>query len=429
MQPSKTSPYFTAARLRLYSYILLVFIVLIYLANAFAPLHLHVDSIRYYNIKDCLEFGCNPNSFAGTDYLPYGYTALLITLSKLGVLSAVSIVLINCFFLFTGMYFLQKLLKPFVSTFLVLLITLFNWTVIKFCAHPLSEMQYIFFSFASLYSFHLFITRKNYLYLLAAFVLCICTILTRTIGIALLPALMLGIVWQHRTGIKDLILKNKIIVLFAIVLLSLLLFFAKQFKILDYTNNLKAPFQKGIFHFFTENLKFHFTEITEVFFNAPYKKAADMLPTGVASLLYITIGLFLFCWLVYAIVMKRNKLPFYLKAYLFFYILIIINWPYYDPRFWVPLIPIIAAVYLQTPFNLYTLLRIPYRISVVIYLLIGISAATYYLWMGMDHHRFSSRQASGVYRNEYETYFFGQPQSDTAKKIDQNVLEILKKYD
>jgi hypothetical protein len=38
-------------------------------------------------------------------------------------------------------------------------------------------------------------------------------------------------------------------------------------------------------------------------------------------------------------------------------------------------------------------------------------------------------QAKGAYRNEYETHFFGKPQSDTARKIDTVALRVLEKYD
>lgn len=410
-------------------YSLLGIILLVYLANAFTPLHLHVDSIRYYNIKDCIQYGCDPNSFAATDYLPYGYTALLVGLSKLGILNSVSIVLVNCFFLFTGIFMLQKVLKRYVSPGILVLLTLFNWTIIKFCAHPLSEMQYIFFSFSALYCFHIYCTRNSYLHLVAAFILCICTILTRTIGIALLPALILAIAWRHRDSIKDLMIRNKVAVV-AIVLAGMaVVFFANEFKVFAYASNLKAPFQQGFVHFVTENFRFHFTELAEIFINVPLNKGVDYIEGSAILILFLIIGLLLFGWLMYALFMKRNQLPFYIKTYLLFYLLILMNWPYYDPRFWVPIIPLVIAVYLQTPFNLYTLLRIPARMHLVVYMILGISAGVYSLYAATDKHRFSSRHAKGVYRNEYETHFFGKPQSDTATHIDQNVLQILRKYD
>jgi hypothetical protein len=117
---------------------------LIYLASCFTPLHIHFDSIRYFNIKDCIEFGCDPNSEVAKDYLPYGYTGLLIALSKLGILNAFTIVFVNCIYLFAALYFVRKIFDKLVHPALFVVIALFNWTVIKFAMHPLSEMQYLF---------------------------------------------------------------------------------------------------------------------------------------------------------------------------------------------------------------------------------------------------------------------------------------------
>ncbi len=171
---------------------LFAIMALAYMATCFTPLHIHFDSIRYYNIKDCIEFGCPPDSIAATDYLPYGYTGLLIALSKMGILNAFFIVFVNCVYLFTGIWFVQKIFREQLSSFLFYCIVLFSWTVIKFSAHPLSEMQYIFFSCASLYCFHLYTKQKGYKWMILAFVLGILTMLTRTVGISLIPRIGAG---------------------------------------------------------------------------------------------------------------------------------------------------------------------------------------------------------------------------------------------
>ena len=68
---------------------------LVYLVNCLTPLRLHVDMLRYFAIKDCVELGCPPDSAAAKDYLPWGYTGLLLFLSKLGILKSFVIVAIN----------------------------------------------------------------------------------------------------------------------------------------------------------------------------------------------------------------------------------------------------------------------------------------------------------------------------------------------
>ncbi|HUR10642.1 MAG TPA: hypothetical protein VM012_04700 [Flavitalea sp.] len=428
MSSLQPSPYHFAPAAKKFFILAAALLSIVYLAGAFTPLHLHVDSIRYFNIKDCIEFGCPSGSFAATDSLPYGYTFLLIAFSKLGILNHISIVLINCVFLFCGLYFVWHILKMHVPALLVIILSLFNWTIIKFAIHPLSEMQYIFFSFASLYCFHRYVQQNSYVWLGSAFVLSLFTILTRTIGISLVPALVLGIAWQHRAGLKDLLIKNKIIVIIGIGIFAVLLFFAKQFRILEYASSLKGPFQKGIVHFVMQNLEYHFTELSEIFVNAPSNKVLHYLPSSLGTGIFIGFGMLIFFALVY-LMFRKSTLPFYIKAYLFFYLLIIMNWPYYDPRFWVPVIPIVAALALTFPYHNYFTGRIFSRLYIGYYMVTGFIAAAYALSVGLDKETFSTHHATGVYRNEYEQHFFDKPLSDTAKKIDQNVLDILNKYD
>jgi len=401
-----------------------------YLLGCFTPLHIHFDSIRYYNIKDCIEYGCTPGSFAATDYLPYGYTALLIGLSKLGILNAFSIVFVNSVYVFAGLYFVYKIFAGQVHPFLFAVIALFNWTIIKFVTHPLSEMQYIFFSCASLYCFFLYTKKKSFLWLLLSFVCCILTVLTRTVGISLLPALVLGVGWEYRAELKRIVQKNKLLITGVVVLgIAGVVFSASKLKITDYTNLLKGPLENGVADFLVTNLKNHFTELTEVFLNMPSSKLMGYIPGGMGPALFVILGVGFLVWVLYCLFSKNSKVPFYIRMYLLFYILIIMNWPYYDPRFWAPVLPLLVIVILQTPFNSKAWLKGLSRVYLAAYLALGLFAAAYSLYVGLDKERFAQKQANGVYRNEYETEFFGKPQTDTATHIDPEVLHILQKYD
>lgn len=402
----------------------------VYLVSCFTPLHIHFDSIRYYNIKDCIEYGCAPGSFASTDYLPYGYTALLITLSKLGILNSFSIVFVNCLYVFAGLYFVYKIFAGQVHPFVFAVIALFNWTLIKFVAHPLSEMQYVFFSCASLYCFFVYTKKKSFLHLILAFVFCILTVLTRTVGISLLPALVLGVLWEYRAELTRIVKKNKLLVL-AIVVAGIagVIFSASKLKITDYTSLLKGPLEKGVGNFFAENFKNHFSDLTEVFLNMPANKVTGYIPGGAGPALFVVLGVACLAWVLYNTFSKRSKIPFYIRMYLLFYVIIIMNWPYYDPRFWVPILPLLVVVILQTPFNSKGWLKGVSRLYLGVYLALGLFAAVYSLYIGLDKERFAQKQAAGIYRNEYEIEFFGKPVSDTAVHVDPEVLNILKKYD
>ncbi len=79
----------------------------LFFLNCFTPLRLHFDMLRYFAIKDCIESKCPPGADPN-DYLPYGYTVLLLLLSKLGLLRSFSIVFVNCLYLLGGLYLHKK---------------------------------------------------------------------------------------------------------------------------------------------------------------------------------------------------------------------------------------------------------------------------------------------------------------------------------
>jgi hypothetical protein len=65
---------------------------------------------------------------------------------------------------------------------------------------------------------------------------------------------------------------------------------------------------------------------------------------------------------------------------------------------------------------------------VIIYAGFGILSVGYITYTSLNKRIFSRTQANGAYRNEYETYFFGKPQSDTATHIDQAALHVIERY-
>src|ERR1700743_15258 len=127
----------------LYRKVIFYGLVVVYLLNCSTHLRLHVDMLRYFAIKDCGELGFPPDSVAAKDYLPWGYTALLLALSKVGLLKSSVLVLINCLYLFGGLFFVKKLFGSSIPPVAPFILILVNWTMIKFVTHPLSEMQYL----------------------------------------------------------------------------------------------------------------------------------------------------------------------------------------------------------------------------------------------------------------------------------------------
>jgi hypothetical protein len=105
------------------------------------------------------------------------------------------------------------------------------------------------------------------------------------------------------------------------------------------------------------------------------------------------------------------------------------NWPFNDPRFWVPVMPVIAAVVIQMPLNSTRLMKTLSSLLLIVYVALGVFASGFMVYTSLNREAFSRSQAKGVYRNEYETFFFGKPLSDTATHVDPYVMDLLKRYD
>ncbi len=406
-----------------------LFLVLagVYLVNCLTPLRLCVDTIRYFGIKDCIEFGCDPNSDAAKDYMPYGYTLLLILLSKLGILRSLSIVLINCAYLFGGVFLVTKMTGLTARKWKVAVLILLNWTIIKFVTHPLSEMQYLFFSILSLYFFRKIDESRKPGPLVLAFLAGILDFLTRSVGIALFAALIAGLLWIYRKQVIDILTKNKLLIGILVLLVIGVVIFSRLLGLNHYSGVMSHQFQKGLTRF--SIIHWHFREWGEIGMNTSIAKAAHYFPGHTGEVFFVGMGI-LFCVLFfYSLFFRKNTIPDIVKIYLLFYALLMFNWPFYDPRFWVPVLPLIIAAAVQAAAQIKNRGgKIIITLFLASYAAFGIGAVAYMTYTSLHKEVFARSQANGVYRNEYETRFYGHPLSDTARRFDPLVTNILNRY-
>ncbi|MBN9385235.1 MAG: hypothetical protein J0H74_31045 [Chitinophagaceae bacterium] len=398
----------------------------VYLANCGSPLRLHTDMLRYFAIKDCIELGCPPDSTAAKDYLPYGYTALLLVLSKAGLLKSWCIVLLNCIYLGGSLYFVVKLFRATtLPVYFFLTLVLLNWTTVKFAAHPLSEMQYMFFSIGSLYLFQLYTEQKRFLLLAGAIISGAIAFITRSVGVVLAVTLVAGFLWQYRKALLALISKNRVVVGIAVLVFIGVVVFSRQLGLNHYGGVFSKQFKEGLT--VATMFRWHFTEWAEMGINISALKVEGYYPR--AGILFLIAGILFFAGLIYLLLFRKNQVPFIVKVYLLFYSILMFNWPFYDPRFWVPVLPLVLAVILQYP-----LPRPGWRRGVTVvafagYMLLGVLAVGFFTYTSLNKKVFVRTQANGVFRNEYETFFYGKPTQDTARVIDPVILSVITRYD
>jgi hypothetical protein len=401
-------------------------LAVLFFLNCFTPLRLHYDMLRYFAIKDCIESKCPPDADPN-DYLPYGYTALLLLFSKLGLLKSFPLVFVNCIYLLGGLYFTGKIFTSIRFPFFLFFLVLLNWTVIKFVVHPLSELQYLFFSIASVYAFYRFTRNKNIWNLLLAFILAGLAFITRTIGLTLVAALFAALIWEYRSQLIHLIRKNRILILILLFCAGAMMIFSRQLGLNHYTGVMTKQFKEGLR--FSDVIGWHFSEWGEIMMNISRLKVVGFFPGHLGDWLFIIVGILGVAGFIYICFIRKNSVPFIVKAYLSFYILLMFNWPFADPRFWVPVIPLIAAVISQTPISKIRIARVVATLYLIAYSTLGLVSIIYITYTSFNRREFSKAQAKGVYRNEYETHFFGKPLSDTVTHVDPYLVEFLNRYD
>lgn len=401
-----------------------------YLVNCFSPLRLEYDSIHYFALKDCLEHACPPRFQAANDPHPYGYPLLLLLLSRTGLLHPFTIVLVNLLYLAGSVYFTGKLFSrmsgggrlPLRGTERIkvgmgsrkleqgIVLLLLSYPIIKFSSYPMSEMQYLFFSCGSLYFFRLYTDRgSRAAALVLAFLFAGLATLTRTVGVALLPALIAGLAWHHRVVLMR---------YWKIVVPAVVVVVVGMATVVGMSSNLYMSSVRRTGPGWMVLLREHLMEWGQLMLNVPVGKMAGM-GESVVRWLMIVIGSLLVCVVSYQLIRQRKKAPLAVGVYLALYCVLIFCWPFFDVRFWIPVAPLMIMILLQGTYPR------SFRLMVFVYILAGAGALGYSAYTSFNKQALARSQAGGRYRNEYETFFSGKPSPDTAVRTDPYVLHVL----
>jgi hypothetical protein len=386
-----------------------------YFLNCLTPLRLEYDSIKYFSLKECLENACPAGFRAAGDPHPLGYPLLLWLLSRLGLLHSFVIAAVNAVFLAGSLFFVKESFPSSLRSGWFFPLVLLQWTIIKFFAYPLSEMQYLFFSAGCIYCFQKYAGSKRGGWLIGAVVGAGLAFFTRSAGAVLAPALLAGLVWQHRQKLKTRRVAMILLAVAGVLCLTGVLFFSTALRLDLYLNSFKDRNSAPVL------LREHFKEWGQLLLNIPGNKVISLLP-GWGNALLVMAGVLLAGLFLYALFIRRKEVPPVIAVYLIAYSLLIFNWPFYDARFWIPVFPFIAVLVLSLKH------RVTLRWVLVVYIAMGLGAAGYSTYTAFNKKTLARTQAGGIYRNEYETYFYGKPLSDTATRTDSSVLKIIKRY-
>jgi len=399
----------------------------IYFLDFFTPLRLTHDTIRYFRTEEWMEKGFPSGDNAAKDFLPYGYSSLLWLLSRLHWLHPFMLAFINAMYLFGALWFVTNIFSGAIGFHQLAFFMMLSWLALKFVITPLSEMQFIFFSAGALYFYHIYRLYYCVRYILFGLIFFIAAILTRTVGIVILLAVVFNLLLESRKQINVQIRKNWKWVIGVIAGFTILIYFPEELRIIDYLKY----FFKLIKHYgigvFIRGIPLHIRDWSELFINTPSSKI-KFLPQSVRDGIFILAGIFFFSILFYFIFNKKIKTPSIVKYYLLVYIIVILNWPFFDSRFWLPILPFVLAILLQE-IGSTVISKMFVIISRATYIGMGIFALAYYTYTSFNREALARKQDAGLWRNEYEIHFFGRILNDTATQKKTEVIQLLNKID
>lgn len=399
----------------------------LYIANCFTPLRLTNDTVRYFNLKEWLEAGKPANHPAANDFFPYGYVWFLVLLEKLHLAKSFFIGLFQLLYLLGGVWFIRKIFGEAVQRWQLLVLCLLSWASLKFVIIPLSEMQFVFFSIGALYFFHEWQKGKRISQLLWAIVFAAVAIVTRTIGIVIIAAFIISFLWRNRA----VLIARKWWIGGAFAVLVMLFFVFNKFGIsayLDSHSGYFKPFLQYPFGYIKNNLENHLMNWSALALNAPAPRIT-FISYGLLKAIYLLAGIITIAGLGYFLFRRNGNVPLIVKVYLLCYAILLFNWPMFEPRLWVPVFPLCLAVLLQQERMLKGFRKYAITAYKIAYILVGVVALSYYSYVSFNKKELAVKHDLGIWRNEYETHFFGKTLSDTATTVREPIVRMLKKYD
>ena len=418
-------------KLALWLFCVAMFLVLL---NIFTPLRLITDGIRYLDILEYFKGGLGNNSTAAHEVLPHGYPWLLFLFDKLPLPFPMVITTVNIFCVLFACYLLTKLLQ--VDNKLIFYsLVLLSFINIKHFTMPVSDQVFTLLFVASIYLWSKFCCGRRY-YIIAALVLTAAAIFVRTAGIAIVPGIIIYLIYNNRAKLAG---RKILIAGITIILLAAIAIFVIKLSVLEakigYLNQLNLGTMIKAPSSIIGRLQLHFKELGEMVLNIPYSKLAGNIKVGgfdTAEYLLVVLGAVTLYIAARAVV--KLKLMGTLAFWVFLiYLVMIFLWPFYDTRFLIPVI--LMFIYLLYTY-LIKFIKVHYlkTVPLLIYISFGFLSLAYSDAISLNktfflNHYGADPTLTAKYRIHFEDLKLKTDKRPVYNINDNNVLFLLEKYD
>ena len=410
---------------------LLLLLAICFVLQIFSPLRLNTDAIVLLSMGDSAAHGGGFLDGGQKTVFPPGYPALLAMLLRLGLAHPWVIVCLNTIFLSVGLFAAYSLLirQFFADKTVVLMICSFfllSYVVIKHFPIPLTDVPFFCCCMCCLAVINQVTSMdSNWRFVLltgAAWLLALAAITVRRVGVALVPPLVFVIVSspQFKSLLKHFSRRTKVIisVFFAVVGVGTLCVVAKTSSLSDFFSVAK---KSKISPLILQILSYRLTEFGELLGNLPLTK----LPVKLHIIVPWT-GLLLFLLILLGLATKRKKIS-PTEVFLVCYMGVLFAWPYYDARFWLPVIPLLIAYSVLAVKNL----RLPKAVIMiycVVFAILGFGVIAYSTRITFAGSKFPDRYGDGYLRPTYCAAFQTCGDRADPQKVSAKALRLLREY-
>ncbi len=326
----------------------ITFVAILYAIQVLSPLRLGGDANAYLSMalsgaEGQGLYANNPNT-----HFPPGYPAILAGFIKLGLGSSFIIVALNLLALTIGMVCAYRLLQEVYDlssriTLAICCFVLFSYIYFQYSTRPYSEMTFLAVSILCLWLMWQSDSNKKGIhwgFFTMACLVAAWAVVIRTIGITLFPVLCWLLIFRTklRSMLHAVVMKYRIarvaaaFCLMGATFAMLWILSGSQY----YKEMIGRYQQNGVLSTTFKTLGYRLTEWGQLITNCPFSFA----PIPLKGLFPIA-GAIAFGIGVYGFLQRRRYDC--TDMYVAVYVAVLLLWPYWDARFWLPVMPFIVA--------------------------------------------------------------------------------------
>lgn len=301
----------------------------LYALQVFTPLRLTTDSITYLSLADSAARNGLWDALRQPGFpFPKGYPIFIFIFMKAGLFSSATLVISNLFLFAAGLCFAFRTLLALnfdrAHAQVACLFTVLSFASVKFITQGMSD-----FLFFALSSCACWLLTLKHPYRWFGIVFCTAAAIeVRFIGLALVAPIL---------AVALPLLRKRLIVVAIVCALSLSMLTIGLIAGRHYLgNNVEILRYAGLWHFAGIALRSHFQDFGELAANAPLSKIPGELRIPVLIVGCIALLIFL------SGIVATRKRSLWLCSYLVAYSVLVLPWPYTDPRFWLPVMPFVV---------------------------------------------------------------------------------------